>query len=61
MTPLVLTRTYTFGQFLHTWMSENTNYNDDWCWTKNSIYRNGEDITEDLLQLMMNKMGMESK
>ena len=39
-------------QFLHNWMSENRNYHCDWCWTDTSVYKDGEDITEDLLKLM---------
>jgi hypothetical protein len=37
-------------------MNENTNYHHDWCWTKNAVYMDGEDITEDVLELMLVKM-----
>ena len=48
----MLTESYTFKQFLRNWMNENTNYHCDWCWTNTSAYKDGEDITEDLLKLM---------
>ena len=48
----MLKESYAFQQFLCNWMNENRNYHCDWCWTKTSVYKNGEDVTEDLLKLM---------
>lgn len=51
-----LTRTDVFEQFLSVWLNENINYHHDWCWTKSTVYKDGEDIKGELFELLLVKM-----
>lgn len=51
-----LVRQSAFPYFIENWMKENKNYHHDWCWTKDKVFMDGCDITEDLFELMLIKM-----